>query len=85
MITLEMADATASLAHYARSMNDEPVVVTVNGRPVAALMALDNADMKTIALSTDPQFLALIERARSRAKQEGNIPAQEMRQRLGLV
>ncbi len=84
MKTLEMDKATAPLAEYARDINKEPVVLTVKGKPVAALVPIENADLETVTLSTHPQFLALIERSRSRQKSEGGISSKEMRHRLGL-
>jgi len=66
MKTIEMTEATAALAEYARRVAIEPVIVTVGGEPVAALVAIENADMETISLSTNPKFMALIERARTR-------------------
>ncbi len=79
-----MKKATAPLAEYARDARREPFVLTVNGRPIAALVPLKNADLETAALSTDPQFLALIERSRARQQKEGGISGTEMRRRLGL-
>jgi len=84
MKTLEMARATAPLAEYAQGVCKEPVILTVNGKPVAALVSLENADMETVTLSTHPRFLALIERSRARQKAEGGISSAEMRRRLGL-
>ena len=85
MKTLEMNQATAPLADYARDVEKEPVIVTVRGRPVAALMPIENADRETVTLGTNPQFLALIERSRSRHTAEGGISSEEMRRRLKLV
>ncbi len=85
MKTIEMKKATAPLAEYARDARREPFVLTVGGRPVAALVPLKNADIETATLSTDPRFLALIERSRSRQKKEGGISGAEMRRRLGLA
>lgn len=84
MKTLEVADAVAPLAEYALDLKNESVILTVDGRPVAALMAIDNTDLETASLSTNSQFLALIERARSRRKTDVGVPAQEMRQQRGL-
>lgn len=84
MKRLEMAKATAPLAEYARDVSKEPVIVTVAGKPVAALVPIENADLETVSLSTHPRFLALIERSRARHKVEGGISAAEMRRRLGL-
>lgn len=85
MKTLEMAEAKAPLAEYAQEVNKEPVILTVGGKPVAALVSIENADLETVTLSTHPSFLALIERARVRQKTEGGIPGAEMRRRLGLT
>ena len=82
MKTLEMVKATAPLAKYAQNVSKEPVIVTVDGRPVAALVPIENADLETATLSTHPQFLALIERSRARQKAEGGISSAEMRHRL---
>ena len=42
------------------------------------------ADAEAISLSTNPRFLAIIERSRLRQKREGGISSEEMRRRLGL-
>ena len=84
MRTLELAKATAPLAEYARKVKKGPMVLTSGGKPVAALVAIENADLETAALSTHPQFLALIERSRLRQKAEGGISSLELRRRLGL-
>jgi prevent-host-death family protein len=78
-----MAKATAPLAEYARDVSREPVILTVRGKPVAALVSVENADLETITLSTHPQFIALIERSRARQRAEGGISSEEMRRRLG--
>ena len=80
-----MTEANSSLAEYARQLGLEPLVVTVDGKPVAALVAIENADMETVSLSTDPEFLALIERSRARQQTEGGISSDEMRRRLGIT
>lgn len=84
MKMLELTTATAPLAEYARNVSKEPVILTVGGKPVAALVAIENADLETVTLSIHPQFLALIERSRARQKAEGGISSKEMRRRLGL-
>jgi len=83
MKTVEIKQATAPLADYARDVEKEPVIVMEHGRPVAALMPIENADLETVMLSTNPQFLALIERSRRRHETEGGLSSEEMRRRLG--
>lgn len=84
MKTLELADAVAPLAKHVRGVNQEPVSLIVDGKPEAALVAIVNADLETVTVSTHPQFLALIERLRARQMAEGGISAGEMRRRLSL-
>lgn len=83
MKTIELVNATAPLLEYARGLGEEPLVLTEEGRPVAALVPVEDADLETLALSTNPQFIALIERSRARQRKEGGIPPEEMRHRWG--
>jgi prevent-host-death family protein len=85
MRTLEIEQATAPLSDYARDVNKETVIVTIGGKPVAALVPIENTDLETVTLSTHPQFLALIERSRARQKEKGGISADAMRHRLGIA
>ena len=82
MKVIERTDATASLAEYAAEIGNDPLVVTSHGQPVAALVPIENADMETVALSTNREFLDLIERSRARARAEGGISSEEMRRRF---
>ena len=83
MKMVEVKKATAPLGDYARDVQKEPVIVTEHGRPIAAIMPVTNADPETVGLSTNPQFLQLIERSRRRHEAEGGISSAEMRRRLG--
>lgn len=84
MKVLEQTEATASLAEYTAGIDQEPVIITSNGKPIAALLPIENADLETVSLSTNPKFLELIERSRVRHRIEGGISSEGMRHRLGL-
>jgi len=84
MKILEQSEATAPLADYAKDPDQEPLILHVGGQPVAALMAIENADGETISLSNNPMFLAILERSRKRLREEGGISSDEMRRGLGL-
>ena len=84
MKKIEMDKATAPLSKYARDAVNEPVILTEKGKPIAALVSIENADLETVALSNNPKFLDLIERSRTRQKSQGGISSKEMRHRLGL-
>jgi prevent-host-death family protein len=83
MKVIDKSDATATLAEYASQIENGPVIVTSEGRPVAALVPLDNTDLESISLGTNPKFLDLIERSRARVKAEGGIPDDQMRAKFG--
>jgi hypothetical protein len=82
MKTIELSEATASLAEYARDATQETVIVTADGHPMAALISLKNVDLETVRLSTHPEFIELIEQSRARQALEGGISSAEMRRRL---
>ena len=82
MKIVEIDKATSPLADYIPAVQSEPVVVTDHGVPTAVILPLRNADMETVALSTNPEFIALIERSRARASEEGGISTEEMRRRV---
>jgi antitoxin (DNA-binding transcriptional repressor) of toxin-antitoxin stability system len=84
MKTVEISLATASLAASARCLKREPLLLTKEGRPYAALVAIADATAETIALSTNRQFLDIIQRSRARHKAEGGVSAVELRRRLGV-
>jgi len=84
MKTLEMSQATGELSSYAGQVRKEPVIVTRRGKPVMALVSIENADLETVSLSTDPRFIALIERSRALYKPGTGIPLEEIRRKYGL-
>ncbi len=84
MRKVELRQASAPLSEYAIKAKKEPIIVTKAGKPVAAVVAVPNADVETVSLSTSKKFLAIIERSRSRLKKEGGISSAELRRRLGL-
>ena len=84
MKTLEMKEATGELASYASQVRRGPVVVTDHGKPVMALMSIENADLETVSLSTDPRFMALIERSRALYKPGTGIPLEEIKRKYGI-
>ena len=82
MKIVEVSKATLPLSDYTKGVKKEPVIITKEGRPVAALVSITNSDIETVSLSNNPRFIALIERSRARQKSEGGISSEEMRRRL---
>jgi prevent-host-death family protein len=84
MKSLEMMEATGDLASYAAQVRREPMVVTNHGKPVMALMSIENADMESVNLSTDKRFIALIERSRALYKPGTGISLAEIKRKYGI-
>jgi len=84
MKTLELQQATAPLAEYARDAKKEPVILTVDGKPIAAVVSLENVDIETTTLSCNPKFISLIERSRTRYEKKGGKSSTEVRRKLDL-
>lgn len=85
MEAIEMADATESLSMYARKARLEPLIVTLNGKPVAALTPIGSeTDLENLAVSNDPGFKALIARSRRLYPAGTRLSTAEVRRRLGL-
>jgi hypothetical protein len=82
MRTTDIQQAPLVLAEFAANPGSEPTIVTANGNPVAALLPLEDADLETVSLATNAEFLALIERSRARHRSEGGISSAAMRQRF---
>jgi antitoxin (DNA-binding transcriptional repressor) of toxin-antitoxin stability system len=82
MKKLELAKASLPLSKYTRDLNGGTVVVTEDGRPIAALVSLKNTGWETISLSANPRFLAILERSHQRYVKEGGITTDQMRHRL---
>jgi hypothetical protein len=65
MKTIEVADATAPLAEYARAHRRGALLLTVRGRPYAALMPISTpTDLENLRVSNSPAFQALIAESR---------------------
>ena len=63
MKTIDIAEATAPLAEYARFHRRQTLVVMRRGRPIAALMPISTpADVESFKVSSSPKFQARIAR-----------------------
>jgi prevent-host-death family protein len=82
MKTIEIGEATSPLADYIEGVQSEPLVITDHGTPTAVILPLTGTDLESVSLSTNPDFIALIERSRARSSAEGGISSAEMRRRI---
>jgi prevent-host-death family protein len=82
---VEITEAVQSLGEYAQQISAGPVVVTKGGQPVAVVVSVENADMESISVSLNPDFMEIMDRSRARQEKEGGITSQEMRRRFGAT
>ena len=80
---VEISEAVEPLSEYAEQIGAGPVVVTRGGQPLAVIVSAEDADMESISLSLNPDFMEIIERSRARQQKEGGITSDEMRCRFG--
>ena len=79
MQTIALKDATEPLAEYVKRMKGEPVTIVHKGVPLAVLVPARNDDYERVQMSTNPQFIALLERSRQSIKEGGGFSTEEMR------
>ncbi|MBI4203364.1 MAG: type II toxin-antitoxin system prevent-host-death family antitoxin [Chloroflexi bacterium] len=84
MKRVELAQAKTNLELQIREAKKSLLIVTKNGKPVAALVPVDDFDLEVLATSENPTFLAIMEHSRLRAEKEGTISEEEMRREFGL-
>jgi hypothetical protein len=82
MKTIELSTAVKPLATYAQEFYGGPVVLTLNHQPTAIVISLAPADVESFALSLNPQFLEIIENARTELKLGKKLSLEEMKQEI---
>ena len=73
-----IADIKARLSSYIDQVETGPVIITKNGRPVAALVAItDEDELERLIMAYTPRLRQLLNDAAERIKQGGGIPHDE--------
>lgn len=84
MKAVELTEARGTLDEYARRARRETLVLMRGGKPVAAVVALDAADAYSASLTSNPDFIAIIERGRAQPEAKRSYSLSEMRRKHGL-
>jgi antitoxin (DNA-binding transcriptional repressor) of toxin-antitoxin stability system len=82
LATIEIAEAAAALAEFARRAGTEPVILTEDGKPLAALVSLEGVDAETLALATNPRFIEIVQESRQSLRAEGGLSSDAVRREL---
>lgn len=64
MKKIDLTEATEPLAEYVKRMEGGSVVITFKGVALAALVPLDHVEYETVSLSTNPEFIEILEQSR---------------------
>jgi prevent-host-death family protein len=69
-----IADVKAHLSAYVKASEEELVVITKNGKPVAVLLPMeDDEELERLALAYSKRFQAIIQRSRDDIKAGNRI------------
>jgi len=75
MKIVPVAEVKAHLSSYLEETAGGPVIITKNGRAVAALIAVtDDDDLERLIMAYSPRLRQLLDEAASRVKLGGGIP-----------
>lgn len=83
---MKIASVAAVKAHlndYLKQSQEGPIIVTRNGKPVAALVAVaDDEELERLMLAHSPKFRAVLEKSRRQIEETGAIPHDEFWQEV---
>jgi prevent-host-death family protein len=75
MKIVPVAEVKAHLSSYLEAAASGAVIITKNGRAVAALVAVtDDEELERLVLAHSPRLRRLLDEAAARVKREGGIP-----------
>jgi PHD/YefM family antitoxin component YafN of YafNO toxin-antitoxin module len=84
MKAMKLPKELQSLLEVAETAEQEMLVFTKKKRPVAALVSLRKVDRESLALSTNPQFLRIIETARKEVRAGKTTSLEALERKFGV-
>lgn len=84
MKAMKLPKQLQPLLDVAETEIGETLVFTEKKRPVAALVSLRRIDRESLALSTNPEFLRIIEKARKEIREGKTTSLEALERKFGL-
>jgi len=73
-----VADVKAHFSRYLELSEEGPIIVTKNGRPVAALVSVtEEGELERLVLAHTPKFRHLLDAAERRIQRTGGVKHQD--------
>jgi PHD/YefM family antitoxin component YafN of YafNO toxin-antitoxin module len=85
MKAMKLPKELQSFVQAAETAEEETLVFTKKKRPVAALVSLRRVDRESLALSTNPQFMKIIETARKEVRAGKTISLDALQKKYGVT
>jgi PHD/YefM family antitoxin component YafN of YafNO toxin-antitoxin module len=85
MKAMKLPKELQSFLEVAETAEQEMLVFTQKKRPVAALVSLRKVDRESLALSTNPQFLRIIETARKEVRAGKTASLEALERKFGVT
>lgn len=84
MKTIEISKALKPSVDYTKGL-DDIISLTSGKNPVAAIVSLLNIDKESLSLSSNPEFMAIIEKSRREFKADKKISLNEMKHEISSM
>lgn len=85
MKTIDLEKAIKPLSEYAKEVNKEILILKSKNKAVAAIVSLKNVDKESICLSTNPEFLEIIENSRKEFKLGKKVSLNAMKKEISKM
>ena len=85
MKAMKLPKELQSFLEAAETSREETIVFTEKKRPVAALVSLRRVDRESLALSTNPEFLKIIETARKEIRAGKTTSLAALERKFGVA
>jgi len=82
MKTIELKEASKPLSEYIDEIDKKILVLTSNNKPIAAVVSLKDVDRESLSLSTNQEFIELIEKSRKDFKQGRKLSLTDMKEEI---